>query len=209
MNSVQLGLLSAATAPFLLAIWAAFLNRQLAPAAVLDPPSGFLPSGTRFAAETLNLAAMAQVVAEALEPLAHAHHVRICLAVPQGMTVRADPGALRMALRETLLTAMRATPGGQVMLSALTVGTESHIRITDDGAEARQQRRESMARGAEELIALQGGRLIVVARPGRGTTVTIRLPMPGEGLAGGTVATPEPAMREPAAQTVVLSGQAA
>ena len=231
MSLIQSALLSAAVAPFLLAIWAAFMNRPLAPAGGMASAAPCprarpgLKAETGFEAETSLFAPLARAVAEALEPLARTHRVRLSLAVPPDMLVRADPDALRMALRETMLTAMQATLGGKVLVSALRVGAESHVHVTDDGTNADQRAREGMARGAQELIALQGGTLVVTARRGLGTTVTLRLPMPpivtapraaSQGtmiqgtMARGTMAqgTMAPAM-EPMVETPVLAARTA
>ena len=227
MSLIQSALLSAAVAPFLLAIWAAFMNRPLAPAGGMASAApcprarpGFkaetgFKAGTGFEAETSLFAPLARAVAEALEPLARTHRVRLSLAVPPDMLVRADPDALRMALRETMLTAMQATLGGKVLVSALRVGAESHVHVTDDGTDADQRAREGMARGAQELIALQGGTLVVTARRGLGTTVTLRLPMPPivtapRAASQGTMAqgTMAPAM-EPMVETPVLAARTA
>jgi signal transduction histidine kinase len=96
------------------------------------------------------------------------------------MPVHVDPGALRKALRETMLIAIRAAPGGQVLVTALTLGSQLHIRITDDGLGADQRDREMLTRSAEASIALQGGSIAVEVRPGHGTMVTVRLPLPGK-----------------------------
>ena len=200
MSLIQSGLLSAAVAPFLLAIWAAFMNRQLAPAGGMASAAPYPPARPGFEAATVPFAPLARGVAEALEPLARTHRVRLSLAVPPDMLVRADPDALRMALRETMLTAMRATLGGKVLVSALRVGAESHVHVTDDGTDADQRAREGMARGAQELIALQGGTLVVTARRGLGTTVTLRLPMPA------TVTTPRAASQGGMTQGAMAQG---
>jgi signal transduction histidine kinase len=78
-------------------------------------------------------------------------------------------------LRELVATAIYESPGGQVLVSVLPLGSEMHIAVTDDGRGADQRLRETMARGAEQLIALQGGRIAVEARA-QGTTVTVRMP---------------------------------
>lgn len=100
------------------------------------------------------------------------------LAVKAGLQARVDPNALRIVLRTILLTAIRSSPGGDVLITASSLGRQLRIGVMDDAGQADQRTRESLAREAGELIALQGGSVIVEARPGRGTTVTIRLPSP-------------------------------
>lgn len=188
MSIVLPGLLLTLGAPFGLAVWIAFTHRRRTTAserAVADQTARAVrpAAGSRFAAEAVDLEPAIREVAAALASVARAHLVRIDLAVSDAMTVHMDPTVLGMALRETMLTAIQAAAGGQVLVTTLTLGSQLHIRVTDDGLGADQQDREVSTRGAEALIALQGGSLAVEARPGRGTTVTVRLPLPGK--AGG------------------------
>ncbi len=134
-----------------------------------------------FASETLDIAGTIQEVIDSLRTRARASWVKIGIAVGPGILVHVDPGALMMALRETLLTAIRDAPGGQVMVTAAVLGSQLHIRVTDDGMSADEVRRAALVRGAEAMIALQGGSIDVEARPGKYTTVTIRLPLPSCG----------------------------
>jgi signal transduction histidine kinase len=126
----------------------------------------------------LDLPDLLRSVADSLRPLAYARFVRIDLAVSPGRTVRTSPDVLKRVLRETVAGAIDAAAGGQVLVSVLPLDTQLHIVITDDGACCVPGIRESTLRGAAELIALVGGTVAVVARPGRGTTVTLRLPVP-------------------------------
>ena len=193
MLFLQLLLVCGVTAPFVLAVWAAFMHRHLmplGPSPICAPPdvmphddgdartSPALP--TRFASESLELAPLAKTVVARVEPVAREHFVRISLAIPPGLTLRADSRILGTALRETLLTAIQAATGGQVLISARVLGTQLHVHVTDDGADARQAMRESLARETGGRIALCGGSILVEARPGHGTTVTLRLPLPGQ-----------------------------
>jgi signal transduction histidine kinase len=202
MSTVQSGLLMALTAPFCLAIWIAFTHRRrvsVGERTATYEVAEAIGLNTRFEAETVDLEAAVRKVAAALDSLARANWVRIDLALSAAMTVRVDPGALGMALQETMLTAIHAAAGGQVLVTTVTLGSQLHIRVTDDGLGADQQDREMLTRRAESLIALQGGSIVVEARPGRGTTVTVRLPMPGK--AGGEVSS--------FTQVPVLANQAA
>jgi signal transduction histidine kinase len=173
-------------APFLLAILIAFTHRQrtlarentapyvAAEAARLDPINA------RFEAETVDLELAVGEAAAAVSAQARTHSVRIDKAVSAAIEVHVDPNALGAALRETMQAAIRATPGGQVLVTAVTLGSQLQIRVTDDGPGADQVDREIAVRGAQAMIALQGGSIVVEACPGRGTTVTVRLPVPGK-----------------------------
>ena len=137
-----------------------------------------------FQATTVDLAAAILATAVALEPLARAHWVRFDLAIAPETNVRVDRNALGMALRETMTTAVRATPGGRVVITAASLGSQMHVRIADDGWGDDQWTREASVRDASASIALQGGSVSVQATSGRGTTVTVRLAMPGGGQIG-------------------------
>ena len=205
MSIVQPGLIFALSAPFLLAIWIAFTRRPRAMTSESAAPgwaaeaTSFEPINARFESEIVGLEAMVREAAAAVSDLARTHWVRIEQAVSAAITVHVDPNALGPALRETMLTAIRAAPGGQVLVTAATLGSQLHIRITDDGPGADQFDREISVRGAGGMIALQGGSIAVEARPGQGTTVIVRLPLPGE-------ATDEAC---PTAQRQILAGQTA
>jgi signal transduction histidine kinase len=203
MTTLQLGFLFAVAAPFILAVWVARNHRRQAPMRGGTIPrevaEGAVLGLTRAVSEaqTLDLEAELGAGMEALEGLALARFVRLELAVGQGATVRIDAVVLRAVLRSILGSAIRSTADGQVLVTALALGSQMHIRIIDDGVDADQTSREIMLREAGELLALQGGSLAVEARPGQGTTVTIRLPLPG----GAGVATSDyVAVLAPAAQ---------
>jgi signal transduction histidine kinase len=202
MGVVQLGLLLAIAAPFVVAIWVA--ARRTPPVAAgrdafLDRPDEFPPARVSFAAETLKVEPAVRAVADTLHAAARLHSVQIELAITPKLDVRVDPEALRYALRAMLQSAIRATNGGQVLVTALIVGSQTHIRVVDDGPETDQRARESLLREASDLIALQGGSIVVEARPGRGTVVTIRLPLPGEAAATADAADFVPALAKQAA----------
>jgi signal transduction histidine kinase len=88
-----------------------------------------------------------------------------------------------------MLSAINAAPGGEVLVTAATLGSQLQIRITDDSPETDQLGREITLRQTGALIALQGGSIAVEAQKGRGTTVAIRLPVPAtiEKTAGNLV----------------------
>lgn len=179
MSIVQFGLLLTFGAPFVVAIWIAFTHRQRTSA---SDGTSFRDAGGfsgRLKSVAVDIEAAVKDAATATGPLARAHWVKLDLAVSPSMRVHADPNVLGTALRETMMAAIRATPGGQVLVTAANVGRQLHIRIADDGRGDDQPRRESLVRDAGALVVLQGGSLGVHATPGRGTTVTVRLPMLG------------------------------
>jgi signal transduction histidine kinase len=181
MSIVQLGLLFAISAPVAIAIWVAS-RRRPPPAASLDATPDEMressPNGIGLSAETLDVEHAVREVANASHSAAHAQFVQIELAVHSDIKVRADPNALRVALETAMRIAIRATPGGQVLVTSERLGRQMRIRIVDDGMAADQGSRESLLHEVETLIALQGGSIVVEAIPGRGTSVTLRLPMP-------------------------------
>jgi signal transduction histidine kinase len=183
VSVVQSGLLLMLSTPFGLAIWIAFVHRRRAEASErstsrhVTEVTGFIGG---FARTTVDLESTVLQVAAEIGPMARAHWVRFDLAVSPLIIVQADPHVLATALRETMMTAVRATPGGQVLVTAVTLGGQLNICVTDDGRGEDQRLRESLVRDAGALIALQGGSVVVQATPGRGTVVTIRLPMRGD-----------------------------
>jgi hypothetical protein len=182
MSIVQSGLALALAMPFILAvwIWIVFLHRQPATACATRPYTLAEACGAdpHLVAPFVDLEAALRDVLVVVEAVARSRWVSMELAVDPAMTVSMDPSALRMALHDIMVTAINATLGGQVLVAAATFGRELHIRITYDGSGADQQCRETSMRRTEASIALQGGSIAIEARPGRGTTVTVRLPMP-------------------------------
>jgi hypothetical protein len=167
----------ALSTPFILAAWIAFRQRQR----TTDPQVEALeadPLDLCLVSPAVDLDAALREALVAVAPVARSRWVRMELAVGAAMIVPVDPGALRMAVRDSLLSAIDATPGGQVLITAATPGRQLHIRIIDDGPGIDQQAREISMRRTKALIALQGGSIAIEARSGRGTAVTIRLAMP-------------------------------
>jgi hypothetical protein len=180
MSIVQMGLLAAISAPFALSIWIAYARRPMVIAEEDGASEGFAQSRSGFAAETLMLEPAVRVAARALQREARANFVQVELAIDPWIKAHVDPNVLGTALRVTMLAAIRATPGGQVLVTGMTLGGQPHIRVTDDGKDTDQLTREGLIRGVGEMIALQGGFVGVEVRPGRATTVTIRLPSAGD-----------------------------
>jgi signal transduction histidine kinase len=178
MNMVQLGLLIVICTPFALAILLASRRRMANHVIELAQPDELMPVRFNFEAVILEVEPALRAVAEAAHPLARTLFVHVELAMRPGTRLRVDPIVFRAVLQAAIGVAIRATPGGQVLISGSTLGGQLHIRIVDDGTNTDQQYREGLIREASTLIALQGGSTIVEARSGLGTTVTLRLPLP-------------------------------
>ena len=176
MSIVQAGLLLAFCTPFAAAPWIAFTHRARTTARDHAAPIAE-PVAIGFAATMVDLESAIRQAA-LIDTPAGSRRARIELAVSAAAAVHVDPNALETALRDTLRSAIDAAAGGQVLVTTATPGRQLHIRVTDDGPGVDQQRREMSLRAAQTLIALQGGSMTVEARTGRGTTVTIRLPLP-------------------------------
>ena len=205
MSIVQSGLPLALSMPFILAVWIAFLHRRRV-TAYRNPPhaetaggGGTLSDLILAAAPSVDLEVALREALAAADPVARSLWVRMNLAVDATKTVPIDPGALRIALRDIMLTAINAAPGGQVLVTAVTLGRQLHIRITDDGPGADQRLREASMCQTEAIIALQGGSIAIEARPGRGTSVAIRLPMSASAEPEADIAMQRPLLADQAA----------
>jgi hypothetical protein len=187
MNVVVLIVACIAAAPLIIAGMLAF-RRAERPRMAVDEwtdETALVPAmERRLSSEPLDLPSLVREVADSLAPLAFERFTRIAIAVSPGRAVHADPGTLQMALRDTLLAALRSSSGGQVLVSVVPFGMGVQIVVTDEGADCDQRRREADVRAASALMAMLGGATVVEARPGRGCTVTLRLPTAGAAAFG-------------------------
>jgi signal transduction histidine kinase len=142
----------------------------------------------------LRAAAVLDAAIEQLEPLAAPRSVRLKATSPPDLSVHADRTRLLQVLWSLASNAIRFTPhGGTVSLSARSVGSYTHIDVTDSGPGIPADRLsriylEFTAPGSpgepaglglsltRELVALMGGRVTVSSRLGEGTTFSIQLP---------------------------------
>jgi len=154
------------------------LARQADPFAVAQAPR-FALGRTPFSGQMLNVATEVRTVLGQLAPLAAQGFVRLELAVPPELEVRADARALREVLGDLVSNAIRHTPCGHVLVGAMRHGGRVQISVTDDGAGPPEATQAARLRDAERLVALQGGTIDVdVHAPGEGATVRLRFPEP-------------------------------
>lgn len=132
-----------------------------------------------FASGMLDVATEALAVLQQLEGRAAQGFVKLELAVPPGLGVRADTGAFRSVLYDLLSEAIMQAPCGHVLLAASQVGGRVQVSVTDDGPSANSALRSAALRDAERLAALHGATMQVEARQTEGTTVYLRLPVSG------------------------------
>ena len=114
--------------------------------------------------------------------------------------VSGDPVRLGRAVRHLLDNAIKfSEPGGQVTVAAVHVGREMQIRVSDQGPgippEEQQHIFEPFVQGdssitrrhqgtglglaiVSRIVELHGGSVAVDSAPGRGSTFSIRLPLP-------------------------------
>jgi hypothetical protein len=178
VSVVQLAILITVFAPFILAVWVAFMHWVQARRNPRGPTSGtdgFGSVRSRFAAKRPGV-------------FARPKFVRFGLAIERCGTVRVDPSVLRGALRSLIGTTTRSTSSGQVPVTSLTRGRQMHVRVVDDGVGTDRMSHEIEACEAGTLVALQGATLAVEAGPNHSTTVTIWLLL----SAGARPATSDP-----------------
>ncbi|MBG0832180.1 GAF domain-containing sensor histidine kinase [Planomonospora sp. ID67723] len=161
-----------------------------------------LNAGTAaFAPERTDLTGVVRLavddVADALRSREHALTVQ----TPTEAVVRADPGMLRIALRNVLDNAVKfTTPGGTIAVT-VTAGPEPTVEVRDTGmgigADDLGHVLEDFYRGAEteeraidgtglglsvtdKIVRLHGGAVRLESEPGEGTCVRLTLPVPPE-----------------------------
>ena len=138
-------------------------------------------------------------IAAQFKPLADQERVELS-ARAQPVWARAHLARLRQVLRALVDNALKHTPaGGHVDIEADARGHWAMVRVTDTGEGIAEEELpkvgtpfyridEARQRGsgaglglsiAGELVRLMRGELRIESRPGRGTTVIIRLPLAG------------------------------
>jgi signal transduction histidine kinase len=113
------------------------------------------------------------------------------------VVVRADGEKLRQAFLNIVLNALQATPAGGRVTVSLTAGESGHdIRCTDTGSGMTPETQRRLFEPffttrtggtglgltiTRKIIEAHGGEVLVASEPGRGSTVTVRLPDRGRG----------------------------
>ena len=135
---------------------------------------------------------------QAFAPMAEQAGVRLLMETADApLQVHVDPSRVRQALSNLVYNALQHTPhGGSVHLGGRRDGAEVLLVVADDGAgiprealdhiferfyRADASRSEGGGSGlglpiARSLVEAQGGSIAADSEPGRGTTITVRLP---------------------------------
>jgi heavy metal sensor kinase len=149
--------------------------------------------------EPLDLADLAVDLVAAMEPLADARGVRLRTGSVVSALVAGDQTRLTQLLVNLVDNAVKYTPsGGQVVVSAAPEPDTAVVRVEDTGVGIAPEHlphiferfyRTDKARGREDgaaglglaisqwIVHAHGGDIAVASEPGRGTTVTVRLPL--------------------------------
>lgn len=153
------------------------------------------------AAEPVALGDVAEEVAAQLAPLATERSVELC-ARAEPIFASADLARVRQVLRALADNALKHTPaGGRVELSVTRDGDRARVRVVDEGegiapadldkvkdrffrADEARTRAAGSRKGAglglsiaTELVRRMRGELTIASTPGKGTTVTVDLPL--------------------------------
>jgi two-component system cell cycle sensor histidine kinase PleC len=127
--------------------------------------------------------------------------VAIVCEMPHSLEIEADKRSLKQILINLTSNAVKFTPeGGTITVSAKTRGADALITIVDTGIGIPPRDIEKLGRPFEQvenqftkskggsglglaisrsLVELHGGRLTIESEPGKGTTVTVSLPVSG------------------------------
>lgn len=150
----------------------------------------------------IDVAALLTETAEALRVLADERGLRLVVAAPPGLVLRADAEWLRLALVNLVQNAIRHSPtGGTVTLSAQRRGYEGTLEVADEGPGIAPEHHERIferfyrvdpgrtrAEGgvglglaiAKWAVERCGGSIGLHSAPGAGAAFWIRLTAPGE-----------------------------
>ena len=148
--------------------------------------------------ERVDLAALARRVAGMTAVLADGTHIAVH-AAPRRLAVDGDPGRLEQVITNLMANALVHAEAEHVDVSLRRVGPWAEIVVADDGrgipademtglfdrftraGEPRRGVRVGLGLGlflAHEIVVAHGGSIGASSEVGRGTTITVRLPMP-------------------------------
>jgi PAS domain S-box-containing protein len=151
--------------------------------------------------ELVDIPWLVDAAAATIRPLAHAQCLTLVVTTGQGPLLRADPRRLEQVLSNLLSNAVKFTPaGGQISVTAVHPTGAWQIEVSDTGLgipETDQSRLfQRFVRGSNvtedaipgtglglaitaAIVELHGGTIAVASSPGRGTTLSVRLPDDG------------------------------
>jgi signal transduction histidine kinase len=141
-----------------------------------------------------DLVALVREVLEFMEPELATHEIALHAELPASLPmVVLDPGAFRQALINLLVNARQAMPGGgELIVQVRRHGPSVEVSITDTGVGMDPETLEhcfdlywSTKKGGtglglstvSRIVAEHEGTISVVSEEGRGTSITIRLPL--------------------------------
>lgn len=150
---------------------------------------------------------LVQRALEMVQPLYEERRHQVEVSVSPSLALEVDSARMTQVLSNLLTNAAKYTePGGRVIVSAAIEGGMAVIRIRDNGIGmapeflpnifemfAQEPQALNRARGGlglglaivQNIVKLHGGTVEAHSEgPGRGTEVTVRLPLPGAGTAG-------------------------
>src|SRR5262249_51829791 len=116
-------------------------------------------------------------LAPALASLAERAVVRIELEVTAGRLPQPVEAAGSLACSEAIANAAKHAPASTVAVSVAVVGERATIAVADDGPGGADPARGSGLRGLADRVEALGGTLRVESPPGRGTRLTVELPI--------------------------------
>ncbi len=154
-------------------------------------------ASARQAREPVDLASLAEDVAETLRPLAEARGLRLDLKAEGPLVIRGDGPRLRQVLFNVLDNALKYTPEGTVTIQVARRGQAAVLTVQDTGIGIPAEHlprvfdrfyRVDKARSREQggtglglsitrsIVTAHGGMIELASTPGRGTTCTVMLP---------------------------------
>jgi signal transduction histidine kinase len=154
----------------------------------------------KLAPRDTDLAAEAKEIADSLRALAESRGVKLEVETGTAGTAVCDPGQLRQAVDNLVRNAIEATPeGGHVSVIAASDSKGHTIDVRDSGVGIAAEdlpkvfdlyfttKPHGTGVGlavTQQIVSAHGGTIEVDSAPGRGTRMTIRLPLSVEGGAG-------------------------
>jgi signal transduction histidine kinase len=147
--------------------------------------------------QIINLPTLVKRIADLYELVADDKGVNICIQVPEGLTVSADPNRLPQALANLVDNAVKYTPrGGELAISGWRENGEIALSVKDTGIgiapvelekiwerlyrtnEARSQRGLGIGLPVvKAIMQAHHGRVTVASKPNDGSVFTLYLPV--------------------------------